>query len=226
MEDGASSGRNFLALICVLSCRSKVPVRFQVAVRFVVLFLPISSYPQNNVTVEHDLAHHAFYVDFASRGQLDLRIRPADIHIIGGDQDRIVVRVGGRLGLDSKDVEARFEKHGNSGVLEITGGPRNDVSITVQVPKESNLVVRVFAGDVEVRDIVGDKDVELNFGALRIGVGDATGYSMVKASVSSGEIDARPFGESHGGLFRSLEKSGNGKYKLRAYVGAGRLTLK
>jgi hypothetical protein len=198
---------------------------FRVAVLFLVLILPISSYPQNNVTVENDLAHHAFYVEFASRGQLELRIRSAEIHIIGSHEDRVVVRVGGRQGLDSKDVEARFEKHGNAGVLEITGGPRNDMSITVQVPKESNLVVRVFAGDVEVRDIVGDKDLELNFGALRIGVGDATGYSTVKASVSSGEIDAKPFGESHGGLFRSLEKSGNGKYKLRAYVGAGRLTL-
>ena len=198
---------------------------FRVAVLFVALFLPISSYPQNNVTVENDLAHHAFYVEFASRGQINLRIRSAEIHIIGSDEDRVVVRVGGRQGLDSKDVQARFEKHGSSGVLEITGGPRNDVSITVQVPKESNLVVRVFAGDVEVRDIVGDKDVELNFGALRIGVGDATGYSSVKASVSSGEIDAKPFGESRGGLFRSLEKSGNGKYKLKAYVGAGRLSL-
>lgn len=200
-------------------------MRSRIAVLFVVLFFAISSYPQNNVTVENDLAHHAFYVDFASRGQLDLRIRSAEIHIIGSEEDRIVVRVGGRQGRDSKDVEARFEKHGKSGVLQITGGPRNDISITVQVPKETNLVVRVFAGDVEVRDIVGDKDVELNFGALRIDVGDVAGYSMVKASVSSGEIDAKPFGESRGGLFRSLEKSGNGKYKLRASVGAGRLTL-
>jgi hypothetical protein len=200
-------------------------MRLRVVVLFVALFFAISNFPQNNGEIQNDLAHHAFYVDFASRGRLDLRIRPAEIHIVGSDEDRIVVRVGGRQGLDSKDVEARFEKHGNSGVLEITGGPRNDVSITVQVPKESNLVVRVFAGDVEVRDIVGDKDVELNFGALRIGVGDTTSYSSVKVSVSSGEIDARPFGESRGGLFRSLEKSGNGKYKLRAYVGAGRMTL-
>jgi hypothetical protein len=203
-------------------------MRFRIAVLSVVLFLAIPSYPQNpqnNVEVENDLAHHAFYVDFARRGQIELRIRPAQIHIVGSDEERIVVRVGGRDGLDSRDVEARFEKHGNSGVLEITGGPRNDVTITVQVPKESNLVVRVFAGDVEVRDIVGDKDLELNFGALRIAVGDAAGYSTVKASVSSGEIDAKPFGESRGGLFRSLEKYGNGKYKLRAYVGAGRLTL-
>jgi hypothetical protein len=203
-------------------------MRFRIAVLSVVLFLAIPSYPQNpqnNVEVENDLAHHAFYVDFARRGQIELRIRPAQIHIVGSDEERIVVRVGGRDGLDSRDVEARFEKHGNSGVLEITGGPRNDVTITVQVPKESNLVVRVFAGDVQVRDVVGDKDVELNFGSLRIGVGDATGYSSVKVSVSSGEIDAKPFGESHGGLFRSLEKSGTGKYKLRAYVGAGQLTL-
>jgi hypothetical protein len=200
-------------------------MRSRIAVVSVLLLSPISSYPQNNVEVENDLAHHGFYVDFTPRGQLDLRIRPAEVHIIGSDEDRIVVRAAGKQGLDSKDVQARFEKHGNSGVLEITGGPRNDVTITVQVPKESNLVVRVFAGDVEIRDVVGDKDVELNFGALRIGVGDATGYSSVKASVSSGEIDAKPFGESRGGLFRSLEKSGNGKYKLKAYVGAGRLSL-
>ena len=200
-------------------------MRSRIAVASVLLALPVSSYPQNNAEIENDLAHHTFYVDFAPRGQIDLRIRPAEIHIIGSEEGRIVVRVEGRQGRDSKDVQARFEKHGNSGALEITGGPRNDVTITVQVPRESNLVVRVFAGDVAIRDVVGDKDVELNFGSLRIGVGDVAGYSSVKASVSSGEIDAKPFGESRGGLFRSLEKSGNGKYKLRAYVGAGQLTL-
>ena len=190
-----------------------------------IFLFPIASYPQNKAEIENDLAHHTFYVDFAPRGQIDLRIRPAEIHIIGSEEGRIVVRVEGHQGRDSKDVQARFEKHGNSGALEITGGPRNDVTITVQVPRESNLVVRVFAGDVAIRDVVGDKDVELNFGSLRMGVGDATSYSSVKASVSSGEIDAKPFGESHGGLFRALEKSGTGKYKLRAYVGAGQLTL-
>jgi hypothetical protein len=200
-------------------------MRSRIAVMSALLVLPISSYPHDNAEIENDLAHHTFYVDFAPRGRLELRIRPARIHIIGSDEDRIVVRVGGRQGQDSKDVQARFEKHGNSGVLDVTGGPRNDVTITVQIPKESNLVVRVFAGDVEIRDVVGDQDVELNFGSLRIGVGDAAGYSSVKASVSSGEIDAKPFGESRGGLFRSLEKSGPGKYKLRAYVGAGQLTL-
>src|SRR6202140_1041994 len=109
-------------------------MRSRIAVVSVLLVLPISSCPQNNAEIENDLAHHTFYVDFAPRGQIDLRIRPADIHIIGSEEGRIVVRVEGRQGRDSKDVQARFEKNGNSGVLEITGGPRHDGPITGQVP--------------------------------------------------------------------------------------------
>jgi hypothetical protein len=48
----------------------------------------------------------------------------------------------------------------------------------------------------------------------------------VEASVTTGGLEAAPFGESHGGLFRSFHKEGNGKYKLYAHVGAGDLTLR
>ena len=123
------------------------------------------------------------------------------------------------------DMKARFGRCSNSCELRITGGPRNDLTITVQVPKKSNLVVRIFAGDVEVKGITGNKDIELHAGDLTIGVGDPSDYAHVQASVTTGEIDAKPFGESHGGLFRSFEKSGNGKYKLMAHVAAGDLTL-
>ena len=61
---------------------------------------------------------------------------------------------------------------------------------------------------------------------LNIDVGSAADYAHVTASVTSGGIDAAPFGESRGGLFRSFEKFGGGKYKLAAHVGAGQLTLR
>ena len=86
--------------------------------------------------------------------------------------------------------------------------------------------MQIFAGDVEITDITGNKDVELSAGNLTIEAGDAADYSHVRASVNSGAIEASPFGESHGGLFRSFEKFGKGKYKLMAHVGAGDLTLK
>jgi hypothetical protein len=190
-----------------------------------VFFLATTSFAQSRIAVE-DLAHHPFEADFSSGGQIDLHIRSAEIHIVGSDENKIGVRVGGKQGSNSTDMKARFGRSDNSCELRITGGPHNELTITVQVPKNSNLFVRIFAGDVEVNGITGNKDIELYTGDLTIGVGDAADYAHVKASVSTGEINAKPFGESHGGLFRSFEKSGSGKYKLVAHVGAGELTLK
>ena len=190
-----------------------------------VFLLATTSFAQSRIAVE-DLAHHPFEADFFSGGQIDLHIRSAEIHIIGTDENKIGVRVAGRQGSNSTDMKARFGRSDNSCELRITGGPHNELTINVQVPKNSNLFVRVFAGDVEVNGIIGNKDIELHAGDLTIGVGDAADYAHVKASVSTGEINAKPFGESHGGLFRSFEKSGSGKYTLVAHVGAGELTLK
>jgi hypothetical protein len=190
-----------------------------------VFFLAITSFAQSRIKVE-DLAHHPFDAAFPSGGQLDLHIRSAEIHIVGSDENRIGVRVGGKQGRNSTDMKARFARSDNSCELRVTGGPHNELTITVQVPKNSNLFVRVFAGDVEVKGITGNKNIELYAGDLTIGVGDAADYAHIEASVTTGEIDAKPFGESHGGLFRSFEKTGSGKYKLVAHVGAGELTLK
>jgi hypothetical protein len=190
-----------------------------------VFFLATTSFAQSRIAVE-DLAHHPFEVDFSSGGQINLHIRSAEIHIIGSDQNKIVVRVGGKQGSNSTDMKARFGRSDNSCELRITGGPHNELTITVQVPKNSNLFVRIPAGEVEVNGITGNKDIDLHAGNLTIGVGDPADYAHVKASVSTGEMNAKPFGESHGGLFASFEKSGSGKYKLVAHVGAGELALK
>jgi len=77
-----------------------------------------------------------------------------------------------------------------------------------------------------VRDIVGDKDVELHFGQVSMDVGKAEEYRRVSASVNSGEINAPAFNVSKGGLFRSFNQSGSGKYLLHAHVGAGELDLR
>jgi hypothetical protein len=202
-----------------------VPVRRAIAFLSAAFFLAIPSFAQNKVEIE-DLAHHPFETDFPSAGQLDLRIRSAEIHIVGSDENKIAVRVGGDHGRDSTDMKARFEHSGNSGELKVTGGPSNGLLITIEIPKNSNLFVRIFAGDVEVKGISGDKDIQLDAGDLTIAVGAATDYARVQASVTSGSIEAKPFGQSRGGLFRSFSKSGTGKYKLVAHVGAGDLTLK
>ena len=191
---------------------------------YLLLVISGAAYAQQYTEVR-DVAHHPFSVDFPSGERLDLDIRSGEIHIVGTGENKVVVQIGGSRGADSTDIKARFRRFGNSGKLRITGGPRNDLTITVQVPRSSDLFVRVFAGDVAVSGITGNKDIELHFGDLKVGIGEPTDYANVEASVSSGEIEAKPFGESLGGLFRSFRKSGTGKYQLTAHVGAGDLTL-
>jgi hypothetical protein len=200
-------------------------MRYAIALFSTILVLQIPSLAQDKVDIE-DLAHHPLESGFPSGGVLRMNIRSAEIHIVGSDEKKIAIHVGGKKGADSDDVKAHFERIGDSGELRVTGGPSNETTITVQVPRSSSLKVHIFAGAVEVRDIQGDKDIELGAGDLTIGVGNPADYSHVDASVTTGAIEAEPFGESRGGLFRSFEKSGSGKYKLVAHVGAGDLTLR
>lgn len=200
-------------------------MRYAVAMLAGTLFLVGQSYAQNKVEIA-DLAHHPIVADFASGGRLELHLRAGEIHIVGSDDGKITVRAGGRRGSDSTDIRALFDHFSRSGKLNVAGGPDGDVSITVSVPKSTDLKVHVTAGDVEVQGIKGNKDIELLAGNLTVGVGDPADYFRVQASVTTGNIDATPFGESRGGLFRSFQKTGHGRYKLVAHVGAGDLKLK
>ena len=188
------------------------------------LFLP-AGVPQTNLSV-NDPYHHPFDLDFPSGQQLRLDLRSGDFRIIGRDANKISVRVEGRNADKSQDLTVRLKHFGNHADLRVFGGPKNDLQITIEIPKTSGVFVRMPFGDLTLEGVSGDKDVELHAGDLTISVGSAADYGHVDASVLTGDLEAQPFGESHGGLFRSFEKSGSGKYKLHAHVGAGDLTLR
>jgi hypothetical protein len=203
---------------------AKIPA-VAMAVFSSLFLLGTPSFAQNKIEAD-DISHHPFETDFPSDSNLTLHIRSADIHILGAAENKITVHISGSSGAESTNIRARFERNGNSGDLDVSGGPHDQVTIEVHVPQNTNLWIRIPAGDVEVKGITGDKDVSLRAGDLQIAVGDPASYAHVEASVTSGDIEAAPFGESHGGLFRSFEKSGNGKYKLVARLWAGDLILK
>jgi hypothetical protein len=97
---------------------------------------------RKSIRVE-DLSHHPFVTDFPSGGQLNLLIRSAEIHIVGHEKHELVVRVGGGDGSESTDINATCDRSGNSANLRVSGGPDNDAVVTVEVPRQSNLVVRI-----------------------------------------------------------------------------------
>ena len=173
-----------------------------------------------------NLPDHPFQVEYPSGSQLSLHLRSGDVRVVGGSEKKVSVRVDAKDLEKAREVRVTFDRSEHSAELHVSGGPRNDIQITVEVPKDTGLYVRMPAGQLEISDVTGDKDVQLHAGELVVHVGDPADYSHVDASVTTGGLEAPPFHEDHGGLFRSFHKDGNGKYKLHAHVGAGDLTLR
>jgi hypothetical protein len=173
-----------------------------------------------------EVGKDSFQADFVSGGQLRMHIRSGDLRVIGSDENKIRVNYSGKNGSKTSDVTVSLKTVGNNAELRVSGGPHNDFRIEIQVPKNSGLYLRMPAGDLEVNGLTGDKDVEIHAGDMTLGVGKADDYGHVDASVNAGDLDAQPFGVSKGGLFRSFDKHGGGKYRLHAHVGAGDLVLR
>ena len=173
-----------------------------------------------------DIVDHPFSADFASGGRLNLHVRSGDIRIVGSDEPRISVSVSGERADEARKMKVRLDRREGAADLRISGGSHKNFTITIAIPKNTDLYARIPFGEVNVEKIVGNKDIELHAGDLTVFVGDAADYGRVDASVITGEVDGDPFGEEHGGLFRSFHKEGSGPYRLHAHVGAGQLTLR
>lgn len=157
---------------------------------------------------------------------LRLYVRSGEILIVGTDDNKITVDLAGKNADKIQDVKASLSLGHHVADFRVTGGPRSELQIIIHIPKNSDLIARVFAGEVRVQDVTGNKDVELHAGDLTIGVGKPEDYGHVDMSVNAGGVDAEVFGDSKGGLFRSITRDAAGKYRLHAHVGAGQLSVR
>jgi hypothetical protein len=189
------------------------------------VLVPFLSTATNKTEIsERGVPHFEAAIPSATR--VALHIRSGDIRIVGSEDGKLSVDVSGRNKDKIEDLRYRLTSSSESAELHISGGPRDDLTIEVHVPRNTELYARIPAGDVTIENVNASKDVSIHAGDLTIFVGNPADYARVEASVTVGDLEASPFGESHGGFFRSFKKSGGGKSTLYAHVGAGDLTLK
>lgn len=195
------------------------------------LFLATSmASAQNNRAISEAGQDH-FTADFPSGGQLRMHIRSSGVRITGTGENKIQIHFSCPNTDDLGNVRVAFKKNGKSGDLDITGGPSNNFQITIGLPRSSDLYVRMFAGELDISGITGNKDLQIHAGDLELSLDNPGDYGPVDLSVTTGDLEARAFGVSKGGLFRSfrtntaLHKNAAGKYSLHAHVGAGDLTV-
>lgn len=155
---------------------------------------------------------------------LKLELSSGNYRIEPGAADKVVV-ISQKKQKEISDEKPHFGIDTNPQEASVrVEGPRNYAAV-IQIPKNSNLRVRLSGGRLRVNGINGDKDIESNDANIAIDVGRPDNYSKVDASVDVGHIDAPPFQITQEGLDQSFSRRGPGSYRLHAHVGMGEIRL-
>jgi uncharacterized protein len=194
------------------------------ATRLLAVMLATTGVAQKGVEVK-DLQNHPFNVEFPSGGRLRMQLQSGDFRILGRDDNRILIRLEGNNAQNARNLTVQLKRSDRDGELRIFGGPKNELQVTVEIPKATDITIRMRGGDLNLNRILGDQDVKLTGGNLTIGVGKSEDYALIDASVRFGDVHGDAFGDPKGWLGGVLKMEGTGKYRLRAHVFAGDLTL-
>lgn len=163
---------------------------------------------------------------FISGGTVRMHLEAGGYSVIAGDSDDIVVTLRGHSEERVKEVQVEIRPSASSADVYVRNTPHSNFQATIEVPRRTNLWVRLSAGEVNVDAIEGDKNIEVRAGQITINVPHPEQYGHRDASVMTGSIEASAFDVSEGGLFRSFEQSGPGKYRLHTHVLTGEIDLR
>ena len=160
---------------------------------------------------------------FVSGGTVRLELDAGEYEIVGSRDDRIRVTWDNRE--KDTDVTLRIDVKASRATVR-TDTPWNDgAKIRIELPRRTNIVLRLSAGDLEISGIEGSKDISAHAGDVTIDVGSRDQYRYATATVRVGDLRAYAFNVHKEGLFRSFEWTGKGKYELRAHLTVGDLRL-
>jgi hypothetical protein len=166
-----------------------------------------------------------------ARSVLSIDSRPAGLEIVGTDEETIHITCAARVNDDgnASRIRLRFSPNATGGKLTIQGEHMrhgNGAQIRLEVPKKTSLTVRMFAGEVKIEQVSGDKDIAIWAGQITI-TNHNWNYRAVEASVSIGQVNAPMYDANKGGFFRGVSKTTqDGEYRLRAHVSTGEIDLR
>jgi hypothetical protein len=184
---------------------------------FVIVAAPSSQ------TAENPRLSDSLERPFPANGQIRMDLSAGEYHIAGSKENRVRLQWRVRDPEELSRVRAKADVRGREASI-MTDGPEH-FKVDIQVPRRADLYIRLTAGELSVDDIEGNKDIGLHAGELDIDVVRPEDYRSVSASVWAGEIHATPFHVSKEGLFRSVDWTGKGPYRLQAKLKAGEVRL-
>ena len=159
---------------------------------------------------------------FVAGGKVDIHLDAGDYEVRAASDNHVRVTMTGRTGDATVDVAIA----GTHADVTVRNTSHTNFTCVIEVPKVSDVAIRLSAGDLRVGDITGSKDIESTAGDVSIAVGNSAAYASVDAAVRIGDLSTGPFDGSQSGLLgHELRWTGKGKHTLRAHLGVGDLKL-
>ena len=156
---------------------------------------------------------------------LEIDLGPGDYQIVASDSGGIAVTYDetnpGALG----NLKVQIDSGHGQNHLKIAG-PKSNFHAVIEVPRKTDLRVRMSAGGLTIGDVEGNKDIEVVAGNLELNSLRPQDYALADFSVRIGDVYAPLFNTAKTGLLRSFKTAGPGKYHLHAHVGVGDMTLR
>lgn len=173
-----------------------------------------------------NLKDQIFETNLGSGATLRLHLHDGDFRVVGADTNVLTVRAEGKHLDQARKVKITEVRCGDGLDLTLNHVPKNEVQVTITIPRNTHLYARMRGGDLTVDGVVGNKDLALTAGDLNVGVGDPAQYAHVDLKVKFGDISGSQFGDPRGEIGNSVQADGPGQYQLQAHVFAGDLNLK
>lgn len=161
---------------------------------------------------------------FAPGGRVELHLKAGDVHVVpAADPGHISIKY--KMESDHADfvskVRADFDVTSSYADLWFNSPNNGSVDVDLEVPAQTSICIRVKAGDLTVRGLEGDEDVQTIAGDVTLDLPSDAKFYRVDASTRVGDIQDSPFGNPKGWLGGKIHYRGDGKYLLHAHTLAG-----
>lgn len=156
---------------------------------------------------------------------LEIELGSGDYQIVASASDSIAVVYDDSNADSTRNVKVQIDSgHGQNHVK--IAGPKANFHAVIEVPRKTDLRVRMSAGGLTIGDVEGNKDIEILAGNLDLNSLRPQDYAHADFSVRIGDMYAPLFKTAKNRLSRSFKTAGPGKYRLHAHVGVGDLMLR
>jgi hypothetical protein len=163
---------------------------------------------------------------FVSAGRIEMQLGAGSYNVRPASDTHIRVTIGD----DSGRARVSLMTNSTRATVAVTETPSHNFQATIEVPKVSDLIVRLSGGNFVLSGITGHKDIDSVAGNTEISIGDPNEYGSMEATVKAGELNVGAFAGARisdsFGLLHRASWSGKGRYTLRANLGAGNLVLR